>query len=157
MSRYKQTLTESYLKVGGHKKEQEVAELQEKIAGLVKKAEKTGIPYGILKKVYDRGMAAWKGGHRPGATQHQWADKDLADKVRARKESVNEEDGSRMAKSQMFKAMDYSKKIHDMIGDDEELEDWVESKLTKASDYLSSVYHYLEYEKQNPEKEEGDA
>nr|BCU99750.1 MAG: hypothetical protein CM15mV30_0430 [uncultured marine virus] len=44
-----------------------------------------------------------------------------------------------------------------MIGDDEELEDWVESKLTKASDYLSSVYHYLEYEKQNPEKEEGDA
>ena len=175
MSRYKQTITESYLKVGSHKKEQEVAELQEKIAGLVKKAEKTGIPYGILKKVYDRGMAAWKGGHRPGATQHQWAfarvnsfatkspgtwgkaDKDLADKVRARKESVNEEDGSRMAKSQMFKAMDYSKKIHDMIGDDEELEDWVESKLTKASDYLSSVYHYLEYEKQNPEKEEGDA
>ena len=168
MSRYKQTLTESYLKVGSHKKEQEDAELQEKIAGLVKKAEKTGIPYGILKKVYDRGMAAWKGGHRPGATQHQWAfarvnsfatkspgtwgkaDKDLADKVRARKESVNEEDGSRMAKSQMFK-------VHDMIGDDEELEDWVESKLTKASDYLSSVYHYLEYEKQNPEKEEGDA
>ena len=23
------------------------------------------MPYGILKKVYDRGMAAWKGGHRP--------------------------------------------------------------------------------------------
>ena len=43
MSRYKQTLTESYLKVGSHKKEQEVAELQEKIAGLVKKAEKTVI------------------------------------------------------------------------------------------------------------------
>ena len=26
-----------------------------------------------LKKVFDRGMAAWKGGHRPGASQHQWA------------------------------------------------------------------------------------
>jgi len=45
----------------------------EEIAGLKKKAEKSGMPYGILKKVYDRGMAAWRGGHRPGATQQQWA------------------------------------------------------------------------------------
>lgn len=40
---------------------------------LKKKAEKSGISYGILKKVYDRGMAAWRTGHRPGATQQQWA------------------------------------------------------------------------------------
>ena len=77
--------------------------LDEKIKGLENKAKKTGMPYGILKKVYDRGMAAWKGGHRPGATQQQWAlarvnsfvtkssgtwggaDKDLAKKVRASK------------------------------------------------------------------------
>src|SRR6056300_1467772 len=45
----------------------------EGIAGLQKKADKSGMPYSILKKVYDRGMAAWKGGHRPGASQHQWA------------------------------------------------------------------------------------
>ena len=75
----------------------------ETIAGLKKKAEKSGMPYSILKKVYDRGMAAWKGGHRPGATQQQWAfarvnsfvtkssgtwggaDKDLAAKVRGSK------------------------------------------------------------------------
>ena len=48
-------------------------QLDEKIAGLVKKSEQTGVPYGILKKSYDRGMAAWKGGHRPGASQQQWA------------------------------------------------------------------------------------
>ena len=48
-------------------------QLDEKIAGLVNKSEKTGVPYSILKKSYDRGMAAWKGGHRPGATQQQWA------------------------------------------------------------------------------------
>ena len=47
--------------------------LNEKIEGLVKKAEKSGISYGILKKVYDRGMAAWKTGHRPGTTPQQWA------------------------------------------------------------------------------------
>jgi hypothetical protein len=47
--------------------------LVEAITALQKKADKSGMPYSILKQVYDRGMAAWKGGHRPGASQHQWA------------------------------------------------------------------------------------
>jgi hypothetical protein len=45
----------------------------ESITAVKNKAEKSGMPYSILKQVYDRGMAAWKGGHRPGATQVQWA------------------------------------------------------------------------------------
>jgi shikimate kinase/phosphopantetheine adenylyltransferase len=67
---------------------------------LKKKAEKTGIPFSILKKVYNRGVAAWRTGHRPGTTPEQWgharvnsfatkgkgtwggADKDLAAKVK---------------------------------------------------------------------------
>ena len=74
----------------------------EQIEGLKNKAEKSGMPYGILKQVYDRGMAAWRGGHRPGTTQQQWAfarvnsfitkssgtwggaDKDLAAKVKGK-------------------------------------------------------------------------
>jgi hypothetical protein len=85
----------------------EEVELDEKIEGLVTKAKKSGMPYGILKKVYDRGMAAYKTGHRPGTTAQQWAfarvnsfttksagtwgkaDKDLAKQVRG--ESVEEE------------------------------------------------------------------
>jgi hypothetical protein len=51
----------------------EETELDEKIEGLVTKAKKSGMPYGILKKVYDRGMAAYKTGHRPGTTSQQWA------------------------------------------------------------------------------------
>jgi hypothetical protein len=51
----------------------ESVELDEKIEGLVKKSEKSGMSYSILKKVYDRGMAAWKTGHRPGTTPQQWA------------------------------------------------------------------------------------
>jgi hypothetical protein len=39
---------------------------------LQKKADKSGISYGILKKVYDRGVAAWRTGHRPGTTPAQW-------------------------------------------------------------------------------------
>ena len=39
---------------------------------LQKKADASGISLGILKKVFDRGLAAWKGGHRPGTTAVQW-------------------------------------------------------------------------------------
>ena len=54
-------------------KDHPAAAVYESIAAVKKKAEKTGMPYSVLKKVYDRGMAAWRGGHRPGATQVQWA------------------------------------------------------------------------------------
>jgi len=39
---------------------------------LQKKAKETGISYAILKKVFDRGVAAWRTGHRPGTTPVQW-------------------------------------------------------------------------------------
>ena len=39
---------------------------------LADKAKKSGISVGTLKKVYNRGMAAWKTGHRPGTTPQQW-------------------------------------------------------------------------------------
>ena len=91
-------------------------------AALKKKADKTGISYGILKKVYDRGMAAWRTGHRPGANQQQWAfarvnsfatkgkgtwgkaDKDLADKVRATEEfgAYNQDQLSESATSELI-------------------------------------------------------
>lgn len=40
--------------------------------GLAAKAEKSGVPLSTLRKVYNRGMAAWRGGHRPGTTPQQW-------------------------------------------------------------------------------------
>jgi hypothetical protein len=52
---------------------EEIQPMFEEIEGLKKKSEKSGISYGILKRVYDRGMAAWQGGHRPGTTPQQWA------------------------------------------------------------------------------------
>jgi hypothetical protein len=87
---------------------EEFMDLFEEMDGLKKKAEKSGIPYGILKQVYNRGMAAWKGGHRPGTTPQQWAyarvnsfitkgkgtwggaDSDLAAKVKGGKKETNE-------------------------------------------------------------------
>ena len=74
--------------------------INENKKGLENKAEKSGMPLGVLKQVYNRGLAAWKTGHRPGTTPEQWgmarvnsfitkssgtwgkADKDLAAKVK---------------------------------------------------------------------------
>ena len=53
---------------------------------------------------------------------------------------------SKMAKSQLYKVANYGQEIHDMLADDMNLPEWVESKITKAADYLGSVKHYLEYE-----------
>jgi len=35
--------------------------------------KETGIKKSILEKTYDKGLAAWRTGHRPGVQQHQWA------------------------------------------------------------------------------------
>lgn len=47
-------------------------ELEEAESGLAKKAAASGISIGTLRKVYNRGMAAWNSGHRPGTTPQQW-------------------------------------------------------------------------------------
>ena len=46
---------------------------EEASKGLAAKAKKSGIPLSTLRKVYNRGMAAWRSGHRPGTTPQQWA------------------------------------------------------------------------------------
>ena len=36
------------------------------------KAAATGVPLQFIRESYNRGMAAWRTGHRPGATEQQW-------------------------------------------------------------------------------------
>ena len=36
------------------------------------KAKVSGVPLKYIKESYNRGMAAWRTGHRPGATEQQW-------------------------------------------------------------------------------------
>ena len=60
-----------------------------------------------------------------------------------------DEDGW-MAKSQLYKTAKYAIKLHGMISDTDNLEPWVQAKITKAADYLSAVKHYMEYEMVNP-------
>ena len=39
---------------------------------LEERSAASGVPLRFLQASYDRGMAAWRTGHRPGATQQQW-------------------------------------------------------------------------------------
>jgi hypothetical protein len=52
-----------------------------------------------------------------------------------------------MAKQQLYKVAKYAAELYKMLDDNDELDSWVQDKLSKASDYISSVKHYLEYEK----------
>ena len=60
-----------------------------------------------------------------------------------------------MARAELYKLAEYSVKLYDLlkgISEAEGLEGWQQAKITKASDYISSVYHSLNYE----EKAEGE-
>jgi len=99
---------------------------------LKKKAEKTGMPFGVLKQVYNRGVAAWKSGHRPGTTPEQWgharvnsfvtkskgtwggADQDLAKKVRGEEYSPVVEESIDI-KKQLKKVKGLTKKQAQML------------------------------------------
>ena len=96
-------------------------------ASLKKKSKASGIPVGILRKVFSRGMQAWNAGHRPGVAQHQWgmgrvnsfitgsggarkADSDLWTKAKAAKE--------RKKKSKMNYLKKFNEDIVDFDDDD---------------------------------------
>lgn len=59
----------------------------------------------------------------------------------------SEDDGA-IAKADLYKIAKYAYKLFQKIQDADQLEDWIQIKITKASDFITSVYHYLEYEKE---------
>lgn len=56
------------------------------------------------------------------------------------------DDEGAMAKADLYKLSNYSLKLFKQINDNDQLEAWVQAKITKAADYIASVYHYMEYE-----------
>ena len=70
-------------------------------------------------------------------------------------QKVEQDHEVQMARSDLYKAAKYSIKLHDRlknISEEEGLEGWVAAKITKASDYLSSVFHYMDYEMMSSEE-----
>ena len=60
-SGYTQTLQRIFAKMG-----------HPEVHSLEDKATLSGVPHRFLLESYNRGMAAWRTGHRPGASQQAW-------------------------------------------------------------------------------------
>jgi hypothetical protein len=61
-----------------------------------------------------------------------------------------------MSKSQLYATAKMAIELIDMIDKGDDLEGWVQTKLNLAADYLQAVYHYEDYQKLNPYREELD-
>ena len=48
-----------------------------------------------------------------------------------------------MAKTQLKTMIDAAQELHDQLSDDENMPEWVQNKITKATDYIDSVRDYM--------------
>ena len=72
-------------------------------------------------------------------------------------QGVKEDAGEgHMSKSQLYQTAKMAIELLDMIRKGDDLEGWVQTKLNLAADYLQAVYHYEDYQKLNPYREELD-
>lgn len=69
---YRPFLTDKNVKTKTSKYVKEWKRQFPKASGLTAYSKATGVPLSIVKASYNRGMAAWRTGHRPGASQQQW-------------------------------------------------------------------------------------
>ena len=53
---------------------------------------------------------------------------------------------AQMARADLYRGAKNAMKLFQMVQDGQQLEGWVQAKITKAADYLDSVYHYMEYQ-----------
>ena len=77
--------------------------------------------------------------------KHKEIKEGLADA--AHKEEIDHE--VQIARADLYKLAKYSIKLHELlknVSEAEGLEGWVHAKITKAADYISSVYHYMDYD-----------
>ena len=62
----------------------------------------------------------------------------------------------RMLKAQLLSIMSNAEKLFHMIDEDDQFEDWIQSKITIAEDYLRASYSYLTYYNGEGEADESD-
>ena len=64
------------------------------------------------------------------------------------------DDEGKMAKGQLMRMVNQASALAQMMDDNKQLDGWVQSKLTMASDYLDSVHDYLMHNKQDVDEME---
>ena len=85
----------------------------------------------------------------PSAYANGWASKkykemggDWKTVSEAKEKSEYDYEGD-MARSQLQSIINNAQKVHDMLEDDDNLPEWVQSKITLAEDYISTVANYM--------------
>lgn len=64
-------------------------------------------------------------------------------------ESPVDDHEGRMAKSDLFSLHKQASELYNMMGENDQLEGWMQSKITQAADYINAVYNAMQYEKSN--------
>jgi len=80
--------------------------------------------------------------------EHSMREKDIKEGLADLAQRAESDHEVQMARADLYKIAKYSIKLHDMlkqVSEADGLEGWQQSKITKASDYISSVYHNLDY------------
>lgn len=75
-------------------------------------------------------------------------------------DTVDRDHEVQMARSDLYKIAEYAIKLHNMlksVSEEEGIEGWQQAKITKAADYISSVFHALEYDTKYSDKGQMDA
>lgn len=57
-----------------------------------------------------------------------------------------------MVKQNLFQLSVYAAKLHDMMEEGCDVEEWVQEKIVEATSKISDVYHYLEYQQYKKSK-----
>jgi hypothetical protein len=65
------------------------------------------------------------------------------------KEQNEIDDEGNMAKGELRMIASRAQELISMLDDNTQLEGWVQSKITKAEDYINSVYDYMKGQKGN--------
>ena len=103
-------------------------------------SQKTGMSPEIIKSLVARANRAGK---------PAMAESKLIEGLAELAGAAEQDHEVQMARAELYKIAKYAIKLHELlknISEAEGLEGWQQSKITKAADYIGSVYHALEYD-----------
>jgi hypothetical protein len=103
------------------------------------------------------GITLWEESDLLKLAPHLAQAQEITEEIETESEDVNEE-AAEMAIAQLAYISDYSKDLLEKLRSNpkmsEEIEPWVQSKITLMEDYLFAVYNYLVYSQESENKNE---
>jgi hypothetical protein len=103
------------------------------------------------------GITLWEESDLLKVAPHLAQAQEITEEIKTESEDVNEE-AAEMAIAQLAYISDYSKDLLDKLRANpkmsEEIEPWVQSKITLMEDYLFAVYNYLVYSQESENENE---